>query len=97
MPLTLCGLATCTDAYLRLADAGPLFAARSCQPVQLAKALQWRAANGVGGELFFDKEWLHPDLLPRPLPGTTKSNHWFRRHLPRRHLVSQLEPRNRNL
>src|ERR1700753_2941194 len=60
--LSLCGLATCTDVYLRLADAGPLFAARSCKPVQLAKALQWRAANGIGGELFFDwpeaEEWI---------------------------------------
>src|SRR6201997_1483449 len=66
MPLTLCGLATCTDAYLRLADAGPLFAATSCKLVQLAKALQWRAANGIGGELFFDwpeaEEWIVQNL-----------------------------------
>lgn len=66
MPLTLCGLATCTDAYLRLADAGPLFAATSCKLVQLAKALQWRAANGIGGELFFDwpeaEEWIAQNL-----------------------------------
>ncbi|MBV8098249.1 MAG: 6-phosphofructokinase [Verrucomicrobia bacterium] len=52
--LSLCGLATCTDAYLRLADAGPLFAASGGKAAWLAKALQWRAANGIGGELFFD-------------------------------------------
>lgn len=66
MPLTLCGLATCTDAYLRLADAGPLFAASGGNAVQLAKALQWRAANGIGGELFFDwpeaEEWIAQNL-----------------------------------
>jgi ADP-dependent phosphofructokinase/glucokinase len=66
MPLTLCGLATCTDAYLRLAEAGPLFAARSGKAAELAKALQQRAANGVGGELFFEwpeaEEWIAQNL-----------------------------------
>jgi ADP-dependent phosphofructokinase/glucokinase len=66
MPLTLCGLATCTDAYLRLAEAGPLFAARSGRAALLAKALQQRAAKGIGGELYFDwpeaEEWIAQNL-----------------------------------
>ena len=66
MPLTLCGLATCTDAYLRLAEAGPLFAAQSGKAASLAKALQQRAANGIGGELFFDwpeaEDWITENL-----------------------------------
>jgi len=49
-----------------LADAGPLFAASGCKPMELAKALQWRAANGIGGELFFDwpeaEEWIAQNL-----------------------------------
>jgi ADP-dependent phosphofructokinase/glucokinase len=64
--LSLCGLATCTDAYLRLADAGPLFAAPGGKPACLAKALQQRAASGIGGELFFDwpeaEEWIAQNL-----------------------------------
>ena len=66
MPMTLCGLATCTDAYLRLADAGPLFAASSGKAASLAKVLQQRAANGIGGELFFDwpeaEDWIAENL-----------------------------------
>ena len=66
MPLTLCGLATCTDAYLRLAEAGSLFAARSGQAASLAQELQHRAANGIGGELFFDwpeaEDWIAQNL-----------------------------------
>jgi ADP-dependent phosphofructokinase/glucokinase len=64
--LSLSGLATCTDAYLRLADAGPLFAAPGGKPACLAKALQQRAASGIGGELFFDwpeaEEWIAQNL-----------------------------------
>ena len=64
--LSLCGLATCTDAYLRLADAGPLFAAPGGKPACLAKTLQQRAASGIGGELFFDwpeaEEWIAQNL-----------------------------------
>ncbi len=44
LPLTLCGLATCTDAYLRLAEAEALFSARNEKAVLLARALQQRAA-----------------------------------------------------
>ena len=66
MPLTLCGLATCTDAYLRLAEAGSLFVARSGKAASLAKALQQRAAKGIGGELFFDwpeaEDWIARNL-----------------------------------
>jgi ADP-dependent phosphofructokinase/glucokinase len=66
MPLTLCGLATCTDAYLRLAEADQLFAARNDKAASLAKALQQRAANGIGGELFFDwpeaEDWIAQNL-----------------------------------
>jgi ADP-dependent phosphofructokinase/glucokinase len=66
MPLTLCGLATCTDAYLRLAEAAPLFATRSGKAASLAKALQERAAKGIGGELFFDwpeaEDWIAQNL-----------------------------------
>ena len=66
MPLTLCGLATCTDAYLRLAEAGPLFATRSGKAAALAKALQQRAVKGIGGELFFDwpeaEDWIAENL-----------------------------------
>jgi ADP-dependent phosphofructokinase/glucokinase len=66
MPLTLCGLATCTDAYLRLADAETLFAARNGRPAQLAKLLQQRAASGIGGELFVEwpdaEEWIAQNL-----------------------------------
>jgi ADP-dependent phosphofructokinase/glucokinase len=66
MPLTLCGLATCTDAYLRLADAETLFAARDGWPAHLAKLLQQRAASGIGGELLVDwpeaEEWIGQNL-----------------------------------
>src|SRR5260221_14679891 len=66
MPLTLCGLATCTDAYLRLSEAAPLFSARNDKAVTLARALQQRAANGIGGELFLDwpeaEEWSAQNL-----------------------------------
>ena len=66
MPLTLCGLATCTDAYLRLSEAEPLFSARNDKAVTLARALQQRAANGIGGELFLDwpeaEEWIAQNL-----------------------------------
>jgi ADP-dependent phosphofructokinase/glucokinase len=66
LPLTLCGLATCTDAYLRLADAESLFSARNEKAVLLARALQQRAANGIGGELFLDwpeaEEWIAHNL-----------------------------------
>jgi ADP-dependent phosphofructokinase/glucokinase len=66
MPVTLCGLATCTDAYLRLAESEPLFTAPNGQAARLAKALQQRAANGIGGELFFDwpeaEQWIAQHL-----------------------------------
>src|SRR5258708_19373405 len=64
--LTLCGVATCTDAYLRLSEAAPLFSARNDKAVTLARALQQRAANGIGGELFLDwpeaEEWIAQNL-----------------------------------
>jgi ADP-dependent phosphofructokinase/glucokinase len=51
---------------LRLAEAGPLFAARSGKAASLAKALQQRAAKGIGGELHFDwpeaEEWIAQNL-----------------------------------
>jgi ADP-dependent phosphofructokinase/glucokinase len=66
MPLTLCGLATCTDAYLRLAEAESLFAARNRKAASLAKVLQERAASGIGGELLLDwpeaEEWIAANL-----------------------------------
>jgi ADP-dependent phosphofructokinase/glucokinase len=66
LPLTLCGLATCTDAYLRLAEAEALFSARNENAVLLARALQQRAADGIGGELFLDwpqaEEWIANNL-----------------------------------
>jgi ADP-dependent phosphofructokinase/glucokinase len=66
MPLTLCGLATCTDAYLRLAEAKPLFSVRNDKARLLARSLQQRAANGTGGELFLDwpeaEEWIAHNL-----------------------------------
>ena len=66
LPLTLCGLATCTDAYLRLSEAKALFSARDHNAVLLAKRLEQRAANGVGGELFLDwaeaEEWIAENL-----------------------------------
>jgi ADP-dependent phosphofructokinase/glucokinase len=66
LPLTLCGLATCTDAYLRLAEAEALFSARNEKAVLLARALQQRAADGIGGELFLDwpqaEEWIARNL-----------------------------------
>ncbi|HEY4814780.1 MAG TPA: ADP-dependent glucokinase/phosphofructokinase [Chthoniobacterales bacterium] len=68
MPLTLCGLATCTDAYLRLAEAEPLFTARSGKAASLARTLQQRAASGVGGELFVHwpeaEDWMAENLRP---------------------------------
>lgn len=70
LPLTLCGLATCTDAYLRLAEAETLFSARNEKAVLLARALQQRAADGIGGELFLDwpqaEEWIAGNL---PIPS----------------------------
>jgi ADP-dependent phosphofructokinase/glucokinase len=68
MPLTLCGLATCTDAYLRLAEAEPLFSARNGKAASLARTLQLRAANGIGGELFVPwpeaEDWIAENLRP---------------------------------
>lgn len=66
LPLTLCGLATCTDAYLRLAEAEALFSSRNEKAVLLGRALQQRAAAGIGGELFLDwpqaEEWIADNL-----------------------------------
>lgn len=66
MPMTLCGLATCTDAYLRLADAEPLFAARNDPAARLAELLQQRAVSGIGGEILFEwpeaEEWIARNL-----------------------------------
>jgi ADP-dependent phosphofructokinase/glucokinase len=68
MPLTLCGLATCTDAYLRLAEAEPLFTARNGKAALLARTLQQRAVSGIGGELFVHwpeaEEWMAENLRP---------------------------------
>ena len=68
MPLTLCGLATCTDAYLRLAEAEPLFTARNGKAASLARALQQRAVSGIGGELFVHwpeaEDWMAENLRP---------------------------------
>jgi ADP-dependent phosphofructokinase/glucokinase len=68
MPLTLCGLATCTDAYLRLAEAEPLFTARNGKAASLARTLQQRAVSGIGGELFVHwpeaEDWMAENLRP---------------------------------
>jgi ADP-dependent phosphofructokinase/glucokinase len=68
MPLTLCGLATCTDAYLRLAEAEPLFTARNGKAISLARTLQQRAVSGIGGELFVHwpeaEDWMAENLRP---------------------------------
>ena len=68
MPLTLCGLATCTGAYLRLADVEPLFTARNGKAASLARTLQQRAVSGIGGELFVHwpeaEDWMAENLRP---------------------------------
>ena len=67
LPLTLCGLGTCTDAYLRLAEAQPLFEAEDGSPAaSLADTLRHRAANGIGGEFRMHwpeaEEWIAENL-----------------------------------
>ncbi|MBV8329182.1 MAG: 6-phosphofructokinase [Verrucomicrobia bacterium] len=53
--LTLCGLSTCVDAYVRLHEAKPLLNARTGSPeAMLGKELIRRAINGVGGELYLN-------------------------------------------
>jgi ADP-dependent phosphofructokinase/glucokinase len=54
-PLILCGLASCADAYLRLAEAEALFAAKpGTEPNALAQELIRRTERGSGGEFFMD-------------------------------------------
>jgi ADP-dependent phosphofructokinase/glucokinase len=54
-PLILCGLASCADAYLRLAEAQALLAAKSgTEPGALAQELIRRTERGAGGEFFMD-------------------------------------------
>ncbi|MGA8660637.1 MAG: ADP-dependent glucokinase/phosphofructokinase [Chthoniobacterales bacterium] len=54
--LTICGLATCVDAYVRLHEAQALLNAEPGTPqAALAKELFRRAAAGIGGE--FRMEW----------------------------------------
>jgi ADP-dependent phosphofructokinase/glucokinase len=54
--LTICGLATCADAYVRLHEAQALLDAESGTPqAALSKELFRRAAAGIGGE--FRMEW----------------------------------------
>jgi ADP-dependent phosphofructokinase/glucokinase len=66
--LTLCGLASCVDAYLKLAKAEALInAAEGTEPAALAKELLRRAQAGIGGEYRFD--W--PD-----------AEAWIQQHLP---------------
>jgi ADP-dependent phosphofructokinase/glucokinase len=66
LPLTLCGLATCTDAYLRLAEADALFPPGQGMAAVLATLLQERVAAGIGGELFLDwpeaEPWIAENL-----------------------------------
>jgi hypothetical protein len=53
--LTLCGLSTCIDAYVRLHEAEPLLNARiGSQEAVLGKELVRRAMHGVGGELYLN-------------------------------------------
>jgi hypothetical protein len=53
--LVLCGLASCTDAYLRLSAAQPLFHAKNgAKASTLARELIRRTERGAGGELFLD-------------------------------------------
>jgi hypothetical protein len=54
--LTICGLATCVDAYVRLDGAQALLQADAGTPqAALAKELFRRATGGIGGE--FRMEW----------------------------------------
>jgi hypothetical protein len=67
-PLILCGLASCADAYLRLAQAQALFAAEpGTEPNALAQELIRRTERGLGGELF----------MPWPDGGS-----WIEKNLP---------------
>jgi ADP-dependent phosphofructokinase/glucokinase len=68
--LILCGLASCADAYLRLAEAAPLFAAKpGTQPGALAQELIKRTEQGTGGELFMNwpdgEVWIEQNLRIR--------------------------------
>jgi ADP-dependent phosphofructokinase/glucokinase len=65
--LILCGLASCTDAYLRLAEAQALFAAKPGTPASaLAQELIRRTVLGTGGELFMNwpdgETWVEQNL-----------------------------------
>jgi ADP-dependent phosphofructokinase/glucokinase len=67
-PLILCGLASCADAYLRLAQAKALFAAEpGTEPNGLARELIRRTERGLGGEFF----------MPWPAGGS-----WIEENLP---------------
>ena len=53
--VTLCGLSTFVDAYVRLHEATPLFEAPNGSPEEtLGRELFRRASAGVGGEFFMD-------------------------------------------
>jgi ADP-dependent phosphofructokinase/glucokinase len=65
--LILCGLASCADAYLRLAQAEALFAAKpGTEPHSLAQELIGRTERGTGGEFFMDwpdaETWIEKNL-----------------------------------
>lgn len=67
-PLILCGLASCADAYLRLAQAEALFAAEpGTEANALAQELIRRTERGLGGEFF----------MPWADGGS-----WIEKHLP---------------
>ena len=68
--LTLCGLASCVDAYLKLANAEALInAPAGTEPAGLAKELLRRVQNGIGGEYRF--AWLDAEAwIEQNLPIT---------------------------
>ena len=66
-PLILCGLASCADAYLRLARAEALLATKpGTAPNALAQELIRRTERGAGGEFFMDwpdgDTWIEKNL-----------------------------------
>lgn len=65
--LTICGLATCVDGYVRLPEAEALITAENGTPeAVLARELFRRAASGIGGEFRMDwpegAAWLENNL-----------------------------------
>ena len=53
--LTICGLSTCVDGYVRLHEAEPLFNASAGTPqAELGRELFRRANAGIGGEYYMD-------------------------------------------